>query len=223
MNPVPTWLARRLSPRLSAAALAAVLVALPAVTAADHGGTHVTLEPDTRGCNGVLPSNDGNTDMRFVGGSMQPGSTALYEITYPVDAGSVGKQFTIADCAFIDGAAALRYTVTFVPSNQAYVLTMALAIPANAPVGGLYCNYAKTTGSPTASQGSQRKAGPACFTIQGAPAAPAPATPASPAAPGAPAGSAATPAPPAGGGSVGGTARPNAPLRLPDTATGQSG
>ncbi len=175
----------------------------------------MTLEPDTRGCNGVLPSTDGNTDMRFVGGSMQPGSTALYEITYPVNAGSVGKQFTISDCAFIDGVAALRYTVTFVPSNQAYVLTMALAIPASAPVGALYCNYAKTTGSPTASQGSQRKAGPACFTIQGPPSAPAPAAPA---APGAPPGAAATPAP-GGGASVGSTTRPNAPLRLPDTAT----
>lgn len=174
----------------------------------------MTLEPDTKGCNGVLPSTDGNTDMRFAGGSMQPGSTALFEITYPVNAASVGKQFTILDCAFIDGVAALRYTISFVPSNESYVLVMALAIPANAPVGGLYCNYAKTTGSPTASQGSQRKAGPACFTIQ-APrtAAPAPA----------PAGQA-PPAPASGGTGTTTAPRPGAstattPRRLPDTAT----
>jgi hypothetical protein len=198
---------------VASVALAALVGALAtSAVSATHGGTHVTLESGTTGCNGVLPSNDGNTDMRFVGGSMQPGSTALYEITYPVDAGSVGKQFTITDCAFIDGVAALKYTVTFVPSNEAYVLTMALAVPANAPVGGLYCNYAKTTGSPTASQGSQRKAGPACFTIQ------APPTPAAPAAPaGTPPSAGAAPPPPASGAQT--PAAPGTPLFLPDTAT----
>jgi hypothetical protein len=202
--------------RSAPVALAAVIaLSFPGGVAADHG-THVTLEPDTRGCNGVLPSTDGNTDMRFVGGSMQPGSTALYEITYPVNAGSVGKQFTILDCAFIDGVAALRYTVSFVPSNQAYVLTMALAIPASAPVGALYCNYAKTTGSPTASQGSQRKAGPACFTIQ---APPRPAQAAAPPPPGGAAGTVATPPPAGATGTSRGSSAPS-PLRLPDTATG---
>jgi hypothetical protein len=196
-------------------ATAAVVAALSAAgVSATHGGTHVTLEPDTKGCNGVLPSNDGNTDMRFAGGTMQPGSTALFEITYPVNAASVGKQFTILDCAFIDGVAALRYTVSFVPSNESYVLVLGLAIPANAPVGGQYCNYVKTTGSPTASQGSQRKAGPACFTIQPPP---APAAPAAPTAPGASgAGSGAAPPAPAPGTATGSAP---APLFLPDTAT----
>lgn len=203
---------------LAAAALAVAIGApLPGRATADHGGTHVTLEPDTKGCNGVLPSNDGNTDLRFVGGSMQPGSTALFEITYPVNAASVGKQFTISDCAFINDVAVLRYTISFVPSNQSYVLTMALAIPSNAPVGGLYCNYAKTTGSPTASQGSQRKAGPACFTIQGPPQAPPAAA--------APTGQAGTAAPPAPQPSAPGTAArppaPRSPVTLPDTATGE--
>ena len=173
----------------------------------------MTLEPNTTGCNGVLPSRDGNTDMRLVGGTLQPGGTAIFEITYPVNSDSVGKEFTITDCAFIDGVAALKYTVTFVPSNQNYVLLMALGVPADAPVGGLYCNYAKTTGSPTAAQSSQRKAGPACFNILGPTQAPAPA-------PGAPA-----PNPPASGGSAGGatpapgTPAARTPLRLPDTAT----
>lgn len=197
---------------IASLAIAGLLGALAAGSvSATHGGTHVTLEPDTKGCNGVLPSNDGNTDMRFAGGSMQPGSTALYEITYPVNAASVGKQFTITDCAFINGVAALRYTVSFVPSNESYVLVMALAIPANAPVGALYCNYAKTTGSPTASQGSQRKAGPACFTIQ------APPSPAAPAATPGPGGAAAPP--PVTGGQTPTAQPPGAPLLLPNTAT----
>jgi len=196
-------------------ALATLVGALATgAVSATHGGTHVTLEPDTKGCNGVLPSTDGNTDMRFVGGSMEPGSTALFEISYPVDAASVGKQFTITDCAFIDDVAALKYTITFVPSNQAYVLTMALAVPADAPVGGLYCNYAKTTGSPTAAQGSQRKAGPACFTIQAPP---------SPAAPGGtpPSGGGAATAPPVGGTSS--TPAPGTPRFLPNTSTAPEG
>ena len=213
-----TSLPGRVLASLATAALVAGLTV--GVVSATHGGTHVTLEPNTNGCNGVLPSTDGNTDMRFVGGSMQPGSTAVFEVTYPVNAASVGKQFTILDCAFINGVAALRYTVSFVPSNESYVLVLGLAIPASAPVGGQYCNYVKTTGSPTASQGSQRKAGPACFTIQ-APAAPA-APPAAAAAP--PAAAAAPPGTPSGGtppGPVSGasTGSAPAPLVLPDTAT----
>lgn len=216
MTSFPTGRLTRVTIRLTmATALAAVIGApLASPANADHG-THVTLEPDTRGCNGVLPSTDGNTDMRFAGGSMQPGSTAFFEITYPVNAASVGKQFTISDCAFINDVAVLRYTISFVPSNQSYVLVMALAVPADAPIGGLYCNYAKTTGSPTASQGSQRKAGPACFTIQ-APASPAgPPSGSTPAAPPAPAGAA--PAP------VGSASPqpPGAPRFLPNTATAQ--
>ena len=209
-------------PLVAATAAAALLAISVTAASATHGDTHVTLEPDTTGCNGVLPSRDGNTDMRLVGGTLQPGGTAIFEITYPVNAGSVGKEFTILDCAFIDGVAALKYTVTFVPSNQDFVLFMALGVPSNAPVGGQYCNYAKTTGSPTAAQGSQRKAGPACFTIRAPataapPAAPAPnAPPPNAPAPNAPAPNA--PAAPSGGGAAGGTPGTRGPTRLPDTA-----
>ena len=175
-----------------AAALVAVLVAAPA--GATHGEPHVVLQSGTKGCTGVLPSNDGNTDMRHVGGTLVPGGTAVFEISYPVNAASVGKEFTINDCAFINDVAALKYTVSFVPSNQFFVLRMTLGIPVDAPVGGMYCNYVKTTGSPTAAQASQRKAGPACFVIR-APRGPAsaPEDPGSPGAPGAPTGTPATP------------------------------
>ena len=150
-------------PRLLGSAIAVALViaigVVPAIAA------EVVQSATTQGCTGVLPSNDGNTDMRVVGGSMTPGGTAVFEITYPVNASSIGKEFTILDCAFINDVPELKYIVSFVPSNQSYVLAIELAIPDDAPVGGQYCNYVKTTGSPTASQASQRKAGPACFTI----------------------------------------------------------
>lgn len=155
---------RRSAVSVPAAFLAAILAAAP--VGADHGGAHVELQSGTQGCTGVLPSNEGNTDMRLVGGTLTPGGTAVFEISYPLNAGSVGKEFTILDCAFINGEPVLKYIVSFVPSNQAFVLRMTLAVPDDAPVGGLYCNYVKTTGSPTAAQASQRKAGPACFVIR---------------------------------------------------------
>ena len=174
---------RRLIRSVIAVAVATVTGAFPA--SASHGEPHVVQASSTTGCTGVLPSNDGNTDMRVVGGSMTPGGTAQFEITYPVNASSIGKEFTILDCAFINDVATLKYVVSFVPSNQSYVLAIELAIPADAPVGGLYCNYVKTTGSPTAPQASQRKAGPACFVIRSpnrpAPAPGAPDDPSSPA------------------------------------------
>ena len=152
---------------IRAFSLALVVAAtFASTTMADHGGTHVELQADTKGCTGVLPSTSGNTDMRLVGGSLTPGGTAVFEITYPLEASSIGKNFTITACAFINGEAALKYLVSFVPSNQAFVLRMTFAVPEDAPVGGTYCNYAKTTRSPTAAQASQRKAGPACFIIR---------------------------------------------------------
>lgn len=198
----------RLSLALSLALAASAMLASTAF--ADHGGTHVVLQPDTKGCNGVLPSTDGNTDMRVVGGTQRPGGTAIFEITYPLNASSVGKEFQILACAYIDDVASLKYIVSFVPSNEAFVLRMTFAVPEDAPVGGLYCNYSKTTRSPTAAQASQRKAGPSCFVIR-----PPPST--------------TTARPPSGGGSTPPGGDPSAPdspddgdssgpILLPDTA-----
>lgn len=147
-----------------AALVGAVILASSVV--AVEGDTTVELQPDTKGCTGVLPSTDGNTDMRLVGGSLTPGGTAVFEITYPLNASSIGKEFTILACAFINDVAELKYIVSFVPSNQSFRLRMTFAIPDDAPVGGTYCNYTKTTASPTAPQASQRKAGPTCFIIR---------------------------------------------------------
>ena len=185
----------------------AVVAATMLVAPVSAGGAQIILEPGTNGCTGVLPSNDGNTDMRLVGGTMYPGGTAIFEITYPVNAANVGKEFTILDCAYINDVATLKYTVSFVPSNQSFVLSLTLAVPADAPVGGQYCNYVKTTGSPTASQGSQRKAGPACFIIRRPPGS-ATTTPGAPTSP-------SGPQPPTSSGT---TPPPGQPILLPDTA-----
>jgi hypothetical protein len=154
----------RFAVSITAALIGALVVASPLV--AVEGETSIVLQPDTKGCQGVLPSNDGNTDMRLVGGTLIPGGTAVFEITYPLNASSIGKEFTILACAFINGVATMKYIVSFVPSNQNFRLRMTFAIPDDAPVGGRYCNYTKTTRSPTAPQASQRKAGPSCFTIR---------------------------------------------------------
>lgn len=151
---------RRLAVSASAAFLAGVLLALPATAA------EIELQPDTSGCGGIVPPNEGNTDMRVVGGTLWPGGTAVFEISYPVNPAHIGKEFTILDCAFINDVAALKYIISFVPSNEFFILRITLAVPNDAPVGGLYCNYAKTTGAPTAPQASQRKAGPTCFIIR---------------------------------------------------------
>ena len=101
--------------------------------------------------------------------------------------------------------ATLKYLVTFVPSNQSFRLRMTFAVPKDAPVGGEYCNYTKTTRSPTAPQASQRKAGPSCFIIR------SPNTPSSPSSQ-PPPGGGPNPPQPAPGGHGGG------PPSLPDTA-----
>jgi hypothetical protein len=206
---------RRLAVSASAAMLAGVIVAVPAL--ADHGGPHVELQSSTQGCTGVLPSNDGNTNMRVVGGSMTPGGTAVFEISYPVTPANVGKEFTILDCAYINDVATLKYIISFVPSNEFFVLRITLAVPTDAPVGGLYCNYVKTTGSPTAAQASQRKAGPACFVIR-PPFAPAPPpAPGQPSQPSQPSRPGEPPDSPGGSGTTGG------PILLPDTAMPRPG
>ena len=158
----------RFRSRVAVSVIAALVgaVILASSVAALDGDTTVELQPDTKGCTGILPSTDGNTDMRLVGGSLTPGGTAVFEITYPLNASSIGKEFTILACAFINDIAELKYIVSFVPSNQSFRLRMTFAIPDDAPVGGTYCNYTKTTASPTAPQASQRKAGPTCFIIR---------------------------------------------------------
>ena len=131
-------------------------------------GAVVTQEQGVAGCNGVRPTpGSENTNKRLIAGSLEPGGTATFEISFPVDAADVGGDFAITDCVFIDDNAAIKYTVAFVPNNVNFLLTFTLQIPAGTPLGAEYCNYAKTTQSPSTSQASNRKAGPACFIVGG--------------------------------------------------------
>jgi len=152
-----------------------VLLWLPAALAsspaqAATGATTVTPVPVNGSCNGILPPNgNGNTEKKLIGGTLQPGGTAIFEITYPIDPADVGKTFTVLDCPVLgsDVAKAQVYQFSFVPNNTSFTVEFTLVIPVGTPLGTSYCNYAKTTGSPSDPQKSFRKAGPACFTVGG--------------------------------------------------------
>ncbi len=142
------------------------------------GDPVITQADDASGCMGVVttPGSE-NTDKRLVSGNLEPGGTATFEISFPVDPADVNGDFRITDCVFIDtdgdgdteeGEAVAKYFIDFVPNNENFLLTFTLNIPADAPIGDEYCNFAKTTESPSNSQASNRKAGPACFVIGGA-------------------------------------------------------
>lgn len=158
-GPAPAVIAAT-DPASSGPAPAVIAATDPVVT--PLGGSHINK------CTGALPTpGSGNTDKRLIGGTLVPGGTAIFEISYPVDPSDVGRTFTILDCVFIDGEPTLAYEISIVPNNQFYVFSFTLTIPADAPIGAEYCNVAKTTATPSAAQGSNRKAGPACFVIGG--------------------------------------------------------
>ena len=151
-------------------ALFATSAAAPRPALAAAGDPVVTLEDGVNGCNGVRPTpGSENTNKRLIGGSLTPGGSATFEISYPVDPEDVAgrETFVITDCVFIGGQAALKYSVSFVPNTENFLLTFTLKIPAGTPIGAEYCNYAKTTAAPSSSQASNRKAGPACFIVGG--------------------------------------------------------
>jgi uncharacterized repeat protein (TIGR01451 family) len=149
-------------------ALFATAAATPRNAMAAAGDVVIEKDPTPNGCNGVLPTpGSENTNKRLIGGSLTPGGTAIFEISFPVTAEDVGGDFEITDCVYINGTAALKFFVHFVPNNEDFILTYTLEIPAGTPIGAEYCNYAKTTASPSESQASNRKAGPACFIVGG--------------------------------------------------------
>src|ERR1044072_4419025 len=128
----------------------------------------LTPDPSPNGCEGVVttPGSE-NTNKRLTGGDLVRGGEAEYEISFPVDAGDVGGDFRITDCVYIDDVVALKFYVDFVPNNEFFILKFTLPIPEGTELGSEFCNYAKTTESPSNSQASNRKAGPACFIVGG--------------------------------------------------------
>src|SRR5947208_11501888 len=134
----------------------------------------VTFTNKTENCNGIIPTpGSENTVKTLTGGSLVPGGTAQYTITFPTDPNNVGD-WAIADCVLMGNGADLKdYFVLdqgefhLVNNAEEFVLTFHVDIPADAPIGARICNVAKTTESPSNSPGSNRKAGPACFTVGG--------------------------------------------------------
>lgn len=160
--------------------LATAFFVRPLVQDALGAAPTVTLEDDTTGCNGVrsTPGSE-NTTKELVGGTLEPGGTATFRFTFPATVqGNPGQEeWKLTDCVFLDtdltddkdGDALAKYTVTALENDVSpVVIEFTLTIPSDAPVGSEFCNYGKTTETPSDSQGSNRKAGPACFIVGGA-------------------------------------------------------
>ncbi|HVF20878.1 MAG TPA: DUF5979 domain-containing protein [Mycobacteriales bacterium] len=131
----------------------------------------VTQDLTVNGCNGVLPTpGSENTTKRLdptFPSDFNPGGLVGYVIDYPVDPSEFGETFRITDCVFVGGVAVAKYFVDFVPNSESFQLRFSIPIPVGTALGSQFCNYAKTTATPSASQASNRKAGPACFTVGG--------------------------------------------------------
>jgi hypothetical protein len=165
-------LARRVGAVVALSGLAVAASAVAAGGASAAPGPVLTLESGTNGCEGVTTTpGSQNTSKTLVGGSMQPGEQAVFNIDYPVDPSDVGQTFTITDCVFTgtgkDEQAIQKYSISFVPNSASYTLAYAIDVPEDLPLGTLYCNYAKTTAGPSTSQASNRKSNPACFNVGG--------------------------------------------------------
>ncbi|MFN2484336.1 MAG: hypothetical protein ABR509_05290 [Candidatus Limnocylindria bacterium] len=89
---------------LTAAAGIGLVALIPLAAVAVGQPVRVELQNGTSGCNGVLPTpGSENTTKRVIGGTLDPGGTAIFQISYPVDPSDVGQTFTIIDCAYIAG------------------------------------------------------------------------------------------------------------------------
>ena len=132
-------------------------------------GTHVS------DCNGIIPTPGSENTLKVLkGGTLLPGGTAIYEISFPIDPADVGKTFVVSDCLLLgQGTDLKKYDVidsgafSQVPNAAFFDVTFTVQIPTTAQDGDRICNVAKTTSSPSASPASNRKAGPACFIVGG--------------------------------------------------------
>lgn len=150
------------------------LTASPAGPSTAYADSHVTvtLEEGVAGCMGVrtTPGSE-NTTKELVGGTLEPGGTAVFRFTFPAEAGGNPGQeeWELTDCVFLNDTPIQKYTVTALSNDVSpVIIQFALTIPSDAPIGSEYCNYAKTTQTPSDAQASNRKAGPACFIVGGA-------------------------------------------------------
>ncbi len=138
-------------------------------------GSEVTITPGGEDCNGIIPTpGSQNTVKTLTGGTLVPGGTATFQISYPVDPDHLGDDWQIVDCVLMGSGTDLKdYEVidqaTFdgVINSTSFLLQFTVSIPTDAAVGTRICNVAKTTEGPSAPQASNRKAGPACFIVGG--------------------------------------------------------
>ena len=154
------------------ALLMGTLALVPSLVTNVRAAAVVTLEDGIEGCMGVrtTPGSE-NTTKELVGGSLEPGGTASFRFTFPaeVDGNTGQEEWKLTDCVFIGDEPFQKFTVTSLENDVSpVVIEFTLNIPSDAPIGAEYCNYGKTTETPSDAQASNRKAGPACFIIGGA-------------------------------------------------------
>src|SRR2546425_4275043 len=66
-------------------------------------GSHVS------NCNGIIPTpGSANTLKVLKGGTLLPGGTATYEISFPIDPADVGQTFVVSDCLLIGQGSDLK-------------------------------------------------------------------------------------------------------------------
>ena len=145
-------------------------------SAAPTPGVVVELQDGVNECMGIRTTPGSENTKKMLDpndpGDLRPGGTANFILEFPanefVDRG--GADFEVTDCVFINGNPVLKYIIQ-APNNpvgDTISFTIGLQIPADAPIGAEYCNYARSEETPSDPQRSNRKAGPACFIIGGA-------------------------------------------------------
>ena len=91
------------------------------------GDVTIVQDDNTNGCNGVVttPGSE-NTLKTLVGGTLEPGGTAEFIISFPVDAEDVTgrEEFEITDCVFIGDEAVLKFFISFVPNTEDFELEL---------------------------------------------------------------------------------------------------
>ncbi|MDQ3879958.1 MAG: hypothetical protein M3295_02605, partial [Chloroflexota bacterium] len=122
----------------------AVLGALPGPMRAADAVIVPTAIDGTSGCMGArtTPGSE-NTTLTVLDGDLRPGGWVIFELRFPVGEAEGREAFVVTDCVVIGGRAFEKYEIP-IAANE-YTVVFQLVIPADAPGGGAYCNYAKTT------------------------------------------------------------------------------
>ena len=136
----------------------------PVAARASHGDLVLQSQPEVSGCMGVRTTpGSRNTVMTLLEADLRPRGWARFELSFPLGDASGREAFVMTDCVFIAGSPVQKYLIPIAPNE--YHVTFVLQIPADAPYGASYCNYAATTAAPSNSPGSNRKAASNCWAL----------------------------------------------------------